>query len=74
MESPAPFHCRAGMAPWPDGTLLSCRDAQPPLLWELLEQAWVPPQTNEVTSEGGAQELSLKIKLSLKSSCGDFEE
>lgn len=75
MESPAPFHCRAGVAPRPDGTLLSCKDAQPPLLWELLEQAWVPPQTNEVTSECGAQELNcLKIILSLKSSCGDFEE
>ena len=52
--------------------LLSCRNAQPQLLWEVLEQAWVPSQTNEMRISG-VRGWGLGIKC-LKSSAGDFEK
>ena len=58
VKSSTPFHCRAGVAPWPRGRLLACKDAQSLLLGELLEKTWAPPQTNEVIFEGRAQELN----------------
>lgn len=58
-------------APWPCVRLLSFRNAQPPASMRItsLEQAWVPPQTNEIESLG----LGLGIK-SWKNSSGDFEK